>query len=102
MLNVENVEVQGSSPPALEVQKRDGTGLKRWKSLTRIFDSKKKSSPQLRQTTLAINVSFHLPVILPDPGFVLRMILYSPQIIGGFHTGCLRFGLPICTDRHDA
>ena len=53
----ENVDGQGSGSTLLEDPKERAVGLKRWKSLTRMFDSKKKSSPPLRQTPLAINVS---------------------------------------------
>jgi len=56
-LNDENLDDRGSSSSLLELPREKAVGLKKWKSLTRMFDSKKKSSPPLRQTPLAISVS---------------------------------------------
>jgi len=66
----ENVNGRGSSSTLLEIPKERAAGLRKWKSLTRMFDSKKKSNPLLRQTSLAINVrpDLHSSVILSDPG----------------------------------
>ena len=50
--NDRNADAQPSSSTQLEVP---SAGRKKWKSLTGVFDSK-KSSPPLRQTSLAINV----------------------------------------------
>ena len=62
-LNDGIVGAQGSGSGLLEVPTEKATGLKKWKSLTRIFDSKKKSSPPLRQTSLAINVCSDLHLL---------------------------------------
>lgn len=89
----DNFSARGSSSALLEVPKEKRTGLKKWKSLTRMLDLGKKSSPPLRQTSLAINVCPDLQssVILPDPQ--LYSVLYSPQIISGISYRLVAFAL---------
>ena len=63
--NGDNADARRSSSSLLGVTKERAAGLKKWKSLTRVFEArnlKKESSPALRQTSLAINVSLILPV----------------------------------------
>ena len=71
--------------------------MRKWKSVTQMSESKKKSSPPLRHTSLAIDVcvNLHSSVILLDPVLYIACYTYSPHIIRGFHTGLLRFALLI-------
>ncbi|KAF9648964.1 hypothetical protein BDM02DRAFT_2022110 [Thelephora ganbajun] len=83
--NDENVDVRGSSLILLQVPREKAAGLKKWKSLTRMFDSKEKSSPSLRQTSLAINTGTANSTVpcdigdLTDSDFT-QSLCYSPEL----------------------
>lgn len=63
-----DADTQGSNSTSSEVPERKAGGLKRVKSPTKIFKSKKKEeSPALRQPSLAINVRADLDQFACDP-----------------------------------
>jgi len=83
--NDRNAEISGSSSTSLKT-----AGIKKWKSLTRKKESKKESSPPLRQASLAIDVcvDLHFGCDPIGPGAVYRTLYSSHAIRGDFKPAC--------------
>ena len=77
----ENTDIRGSTSNLLQVPEGKAAGLRKWKGFTKMFGSKKQSSPSLRQKSLAINVCVASVCLWScRTRYLYRMMLCSPQI----------------------
>ena len=90
LFNGGKAEIPGSSSTSLRVPKEKSVGLKKWKSLTKMFEPKKESSPLFRQASLAIDVcvDLHFGCDPIGPGTLYRTLYSSHVIRGDFKPAC--------------